>query len=139
MKIKILASLAIFLLLFTSCGSPAEQPAQPDASQTQDTGDAGQAADGNDAQTEGTQQEETQPPQNSDKMSEYRYAGTLDKIGEDYIDVTSDGEQNRFQVGARVLRDIESLGITEGMRVIVEFDNVGDQKMVTLIEKIVSE
>lgn len=115
MKIKFLAILSIFLLLFTSCG----KTPPPEGNQVQDE----------------TQVSHATP----DKINDSRYAGTLDKISEDFLDITSDGEQNRFATGERTLRDIESLGITEGSRVIVEFETVDGDKRVTGIEKIVSE
>lgn len=115
MKIKFLAILSIFLLLFTSCG----KTPPPEAGQTQD--------------------EVQNAHMTPDKINDSRYAGTLDKISEEYLEITSDGEQNRFRTGERTLKDIESLGITEGSRVIVEFDTVDGQRQVTGIEKIISE
>lgn len=134
MKIKFLAILGIFLLLFTSCGQKPEQPDQTGNAQTQDTGDAAQNTDGQTAP-----EEAVNPYKTPDKMNDTRYAGTLDKIGDGYIDVTSDGEQNRFQMGERTLRDIQSLGITEGSRIIVEFETTDGVKTVTQIEKLISE
>lgn len=140
MKIKFLAICAIFLFVFSSCGSQQQTTPNQDTAQTQDTGEGAQESQ---PAGESTGQEEDgdsgNPLKTDEYISDYSYAGTLNTIGEDYIEVTTEGEKIRYQTGERCRRDMEKLGITEGMRVIVNFDVVNGQKLVTQIEKVISE
>lgn len=143
MKIKFLAICAIFLFVFSSCGNQQQsQQTTPenDTAQTQDTGEGTQEAQQpEDAAQQQTGGEAENPLKTDEYISDYSYAGTLNTIGSDYIEVTTEGEKIRYQIGERCRRDMDKLGITEGMRVIVNFDVIDGQKTVTQIEKVVSE